>query len=78
MRRRDLAFVHVHRPVKAAYLKAIVRVALEHDQEERLPVFSTSDISRIYIFVPASAGVIIQTLTSGRGYETTEFLKTAR
>jgi hypothetical protein len=76
MSRRDLAFVHLHRPVKAAYLKAIVRAALEHDPEERIPVFSTSDISRIYIFVPASAGVIIQTLTSRRGYETTEFLKT--
>jgi len=38
---------------------------------------STSDISRMYIFVPASAGVIIQTLTSRRGYETTESLKTA-
>ena len=76
MSRRDLAFVHLHRPVKAAYLKAIARAALEHDPEERIPVFSTSDISRIYIFVPASAGVIIQTLTSRRGYETTEFLKT--
>jgi len=29
MTRRDLAFVHLHRPVKAAYLKATVRAALE-------------------------------------------------
>ena len=39
MSRRDLAFVHLHRPVKAAYLKAIVRAALEHDPEKRIPVF---------------------------------------
>jgi hypothetical protein len=39
MIRRDLAFVHLHRPVKAAYLKAIVRAALEHDPEKRVPVF---------------------------------------
>jgi hypothetical protein len=29
MSRRALAFVHLHRPVKAAYLKATVRAALE-------------------------------------------------
>src|SRR6202158_2919379 len=39
MTRRDLAFVHLHRPVKAAYLKAIVRAALERDPEKRIPVF---------------------------------------
>ena len=48
MSRRDLAFVHLHRPVKAAHLKAIVRAALEHDPEKRIPVFSNLDISRIY------------------------------
>jgi hypothetical protein len=36
--RRDLAFVHLHRPVKAAYLKAIVRAALGHDPEKRIPI----------------------------------------
>jgi hypothetical protein len=39
MTRRDPAFVHLHRPVKAAYLKATVRAALEHDPEKRIPVF---------------------------------------
>jgi hypothetical protein len=39
MTRRDLAFVHLHRPVKAAHLKAIVRAALEHDPEKRIPLF---------------------------------------
>jgi hypothetical protein len=29
----------VHRPVKAAYLKAIVRAALGHDPEKRISVF---------------------------------------
>jgi hypothetical protein len=38
MTRRDPAFVHLHRPVKAAYLKATVRAALEHDPEKRIPV----------------------------------------
>jgi hypothetical protein len=38
MIRRDLAFVQLHRPVKGAYLKALVRAALEHDPE-RIPVF---------------------------------------
>jgi hypothetical protein len=31
--------VHFHRPVKAAYPKAIVRAALEHDPEKLIPVF---------------------------------------
>jgi hypothetical protein len=48
MIRRDLAFVHLHRPVKAAYLKAIVRAALEHDPEKR-PVFFNVGHSRICI-----------------------------
>ena len=39
MTRRDLAFVHLHRPVKAVYLKAIVRAALERDPEKRIPLF---------------------------------------
>ena len=47
MTRRDLAFVHLHRPVKAAYLKAIVRAALERDPDKRIPGLFTSDISRI-------------------------------
>ena len=47
MTRRDLAFVHLHRPIKAAYLKAIVRAALERDPDKRIPGLFTSDISRI-------------------------------
>jgi hypothetical protein len=39
MTRRDLAFVHLHRPIKAAYLKTIVRAALERDPDKRIPVF---------------------------------------
>jgi hypothetical protein len=64
---RDLAFVHLHRPVKAAYLKAIVRAALEHDPEKRIPVFFNIWTFSEFIFVPASAGVIIQTRTFRRG-----------
>src|ERR1700692_3188960 len=37
--RRDLWFVHLHRPIKAAYLKAIVRAALERYPDKRIPVF---------------------------------------
>src|SRR6202171_822886 len=37
--RRHLAFVHLHRPIKAAHLKAIVRAALERDPDKRIPVF---------------------------------------
>src|SRR6202140_1123308 len=39
MTRRDLAFVHLQRPIKAAHLKAIVRAALERDPDKRIPVF---------------------------------------
>jgi hypothetical protein len=67
MTRCDLAFVHLHRPVKAAYLKAIVRAALEHDPEERIPVFFNIWTFSEFILVPASAGVIIQTRTFRRG-----------
>jgi hypothetical protein len=67
MTRRDLAFVHLHRPVKAAYLKAIVRAALEHDPGKADTGFLQHRTFPEFIFVPASAGVIIQTRTSRRG-----------
>jgi hypothetical protein len=66
MTRRDLAFVHLHRPIKAAYLKAIVRAAPARDPDKRIPVFLQH---RTFpeVIAPASAGVIIQTRTSRRG-----------
>jgi hypothetical protein len=69
--------VHFHRPVKAAYPKAIVRAALEHDPEKRIPVFfNIGHFPNVYSRTGISR-VIIQTLTSRSGYETTESLKTA-
>jgi hypothetical protein len=47
-RSRDCA---LHRPVKAAYLKTIVRAALEHDPEKRIPVFSNIWTFPEFIFV---------------------------
>src|ERR1700681_4060173 len=42
MTRRDLAFVHLHRSIKAAHLKAIVRAALERDPDPPVaPIRST-------------------------------------
>ena len=63
-RSRDCA---LHRPVKAAYLKTIVRAALEHDPGKADTGFLQHRTFPEFIFVPASAGVIIQTRTSRRG-----------
>jgi hypothetical protein len=57
----------LHRPVKASYPKAIVRGALEHDPEKRIPVFfDIGHFPNIYSRTGISR-VIIQTLTSRRG-----------
>jgi hypothetical protein len=45
MTRRDLAFVHLHRPIKAAHLKAIVRAALERDPDKRIPLCSRTALA---------------------------------
>ena len=56
MSRRDLAFVHLHRPVKAAYLKAIVRAALEHDPRADTGFFNTGHFPNIYFRTGISRG----------------------
>jgi hypothetical protein len=48
MTRRDLAFVHLHRPIKAAYLKAMSVPRWSIIRKSGYRFSSTSDISRIY------------------------------